>query len=66
MHIKKLLITKSGLKVYVKNVNKDLHTKFGLIKARDLKKKSGKIKSNTGKEFYIMPVSFMDKFIKMV
>jgi len=36
-----------------------------LIKSKDLKKNSGKIKSNTGKEFYIMPASFMDNFIKI-
>lgn len=30
-----------------------------------MKKAAGKIKSNTGKEFYIMPASFMDKFIKI-
>jgi len=65
MPIRKLLITKSGSKVYIRNLNKDQHTKFGLIKAKDLKKNRDKVKSNTGKEFYVLPASFIDKFIKI-
>jgi len=63
--IKKILITKDRKKFYVRDINKDVHTQFGLIKARDLKKKSGKIKSNTGKEFFIMPPGFADKFARI-
>lgn len=63
--IKKILIAKDGKRIYIREMNKDVHTQFGLIKTKDLKKKQGIIKSNTGKKFFIIPPSFTDKFAKI-
>ena len=66
MHtIKKILITKQGKKFYVRDLSKDFHTQFGYIKAKDLKKKKGKLISNTKKEFYIFEPSFIDVYKKI-
>ncbi|MBW2966307.1 methyltransferase, partial [Candidatus Woesearchaeota archaeon] len=58
----RILIAKEGKQFYVKDVGKDLHTQFGFIKSKDLKKKKGTVKTNTGKEFFIFPADFIDKF----
>ncbi len=63
--IKKVLITKEGKRFYIRDANKDVHTQFGLIKSKSLKKKSGIVKSNTGKQFFIMPSNFVDKFARI-
>lgn len=53
-----------GEKVYyIKDSSKDYHTEFGLIKAKDLKKK--KAKTNTGKEFFILEAGFIDNYRKI-
>ncbi|HGJ64178.1 TPA: methyltransferase domain-containing protein, partial [bacterium] len=44
------------------DINKDYHCSDGVFKAEDLKKTNGKIKSNTGKEFYIIEASFIDSY----
>ena len=61
--IKKILVAE-GKKFYVRDTNKDFHTQFGFVKASDLKKaKDGsKILSNTKKEFFVFPSSFIDSY----
>ncbi|MBW2993767.1 methyltransferase domain-containing protein [Candidatus Woesearchaeota archaeon] len=63
--IKKILITKNAKRFYVHDESKDLHTQFGMIKAKQLKRNKGKVKSNTGKEFFIMTPNFTDKFARI-
>lgn len=62
--IKKVLMDKEGNKFYIQDIDKDFHTKFGFIKSGDLKKKSGKIRSNMGKEFFIFTPGFSDRYRK--
>ena len=61
--MKKILFTKQGEKIYVKDSSKDFHTKHGYIKKQDLKKT--KATTNTGKKFYIVNPSFIDLFKKI-
>ena len=65
--IKKVLITKQGRKLYVRNLNEDLHTQYGFIKKGELKKaKNGDLlKSNTNEEFFIFNPSFIDLYRKI-
>lgn len=63
--IQKILINKQGRKFYIRDLSNDFHTQFGLITKKDLKKKSGLVKTNTGEEFYIFPPTFSDKFEKI-
>jgi len=64
MEIKRILI-KEDKKFFVKDITKDYHTQYGFIKAKDLKKKSGKVKTNTGKELSILEPGFIDVYKKI-
>ena len=58
-------MTKEGKKFYVKDLSKDMHTQFGYVKAKDLKKKNGtKVVSNTGTEFFMFNPEFIDLYKK--
>ena len=61
----KLLTNREGKKFFYKG--KDLHTKYGYIKQKDLEKaKPGKkVKTQLGKEFTVLPALFIDKLGKM-
>jgi tRNA (adenine57-N1/adenine58-N1)-methyltransferase len=64
--IKKILTTKEGKQFFIKDTSKDFHCQFGLVKAKDLKKKEGVIiKANTGKELVVSNPSFIDSFKKI-
>ncbi|MDP7141160.1 MAG: methyltransferase domain-containing protein [Candidatus Woesearchaeota archaeon] len=65
--IKKLLITDSGKRFFVKDLNADYHTQYGFIKKEDLKKaKEGTIlTSNKGIDFKIFNPSFIDIYSKI-
>lgn len=67
MGVEKILITKQGKKFYVKDSSKDFHTQFGFVKAEELKKaKPGSVlKTNTGKELYVLEPSFVDIYRKI-
>ena len=56
----KVLMNKLGKRFLVKDTTKDMHTQFGYFKKEDLKAKSGRIKTNTGKEFAIFDAYFID------
>lgn len=60
--IKKILITKEARKFYVRDENNDVHTEFGVIRKGFLKRNKGIVRSNKGKEFFIMPAGFTDRF----
>ena len=63
---KKLLISQEGKQFYLKDTSKDFHCQFGLVKAKDLKKKDGSIiKTNTKKELTIFSPSFIDTYKKI-
>ena len=59
-------MTKEGKEFYIKDTSTDYHCQFGLVKAKDLKKKDGSvIKTNTGKELTIFSPSFIDSYKKI-
>ena len=60
----KVLINKHD-KFLVKDLSKDFHTKYGFFKKEDLKKKSGKVISNTKKEFTVFDPCFIDLYKKI-
>ncbi|MEM2915754.1 MAG: methyltransferase domain-containing protein [Candidatus Woesearchaeota archaeon] len=46
---------------YIVDPTRDFHTKYGVVKAKDLKKKAGStVKTSTGKEFTIIDADFTD------
>ena len=47
--MQRILIDREGNKFFVSDANRDYHCQFGIFKANDFKKKSGVIKTNTGK-----------------
>ena len=62
----KILIHDSGKKFLVKDINKDFHSQFGLIKKEDLIKNNGsEIKTNTGKNLIILDAEAHDLFQKI-
>lgn len=65
--IKKILISKEGRKFYVTDIDKDMHTQFGFIKSKDIKKaKPGsEVKSNTNEKFTVLEPSFIDSYNKI-
>ncbi|MEK6948771.1 MAG: methyltransferase domain-containing protein [Nanoarchaeota archaeon] len=60
----KVLMNKND-KFLVKDTSKDYHTKHGFFKKEDLKKNSGTIKTNTGREFSIFNPYFIDLYRKI-
>jgi len=67
MGVEKILITPQGRRFYVRDSSKDLHTQYGFVKATDIKKaKPGSIlKTNTGKELFVLKPSFVDLYKKI-
>ncbi len=63
--IQKILIRKDGKQFYVKDLNRDFHTQFGFIKAKELKKKKGIVKTNKKEDFFIFPAGFVDRFKRL-
>lgn len=63
--IQKILIRKDGKQFYVKDLNRDFHTQFGVFKAKELKKKKGIVKTNKKEEFFIFPAGFIDRFKRL-
>jgi len=63
--IQKILLTKTGQEFFIKNLDRDYHTKFGFIKKSDLKKSNKLVKTNKGTEMYVLEASFTDKFKKI-
>ena len=60
----KVLMSKND-KFLVKDISKDYHTKYGFFKKEDLRKNSGAMKTNTGKEFSIFNPFFIDLYRKI-
>ncbi len=60
----KVLLTRQGKKFFVRDLENDFHTQYGLVKSSDLKKaKEGElVKTNTGKELFVMSPSFIDLY----
>ncbi len=65
MPVKKILYSKSGEKLHVRDVSKNFHSKHGFVDAADLNKKSGKVNTNLGNEFFIVEPSFIDLYNKI-
>jgi tRNA (adenine57-N1/adenine58-N1)-methyltransferase len=64
--LKKEVRTIKGMRYYLKDLNQDFHSKYGIISKKDLKKKDGSVlKSNTGKEFTIFTAQFADDFRRL-
>lgn len=64
---KKILMTKTGKKFFVKNLEEDFHTQYGYVAAAVLKKaKAGsKILTNTGVELFVAEPQFIDIYQKI-
>lgn len=60
--IQKILVRKDGKIFYVIDLNRDLHTQYGFIKAKDLKQNKGVVRTNIGERFSIFPAGFIDRF----
>ncbi len=62
-----LLISGTGKVFYIRDTNADFHTQFGYVSREDLKKaESGDVvKTNTGKELFVVAPSFSDIFRKI-
>lgn len=57
------LVTIDAQKIYfIEDNTKDYHCSDGVFRKEELKRSSGIIKSNTGKEFFIIDASFIDSF----
>ncbi len=67
MKIKKILETKQGERYFIKDLDRDFHTKYGIIKKEDLKKaKDGDIIfSDHHEECSVYPPSFIDNYKKI-
>ncbi|MEM4247333.1 MAG: methyltransferase domain-containing protein [Candidatus Woesearchaeota archaeon] len=53
--------TEREVQFYIEQPYKDFHTKYGVIKAKDLKKKPGSaVKTSMGKKFIIIDADFID------
>ena len=63
--VKKILMTREGKQYFVRDTSQDFHTQFGFVAKMDLKKRSGSVKSQTGKEFFIFDPSFIDSYRKI-
>lgn len=63
----KLFLLGDGASLFV-DIDKDLNTEFGIIKAADLKKArpGSKIKTHTGKVFYVVEPTVPDLFRKII
>ncbi len=62
--IKKILTTEEGRRFYVRSLTDDFHTQYGFVsKAAIAKAKPGDVvKTNTGKEFFVMEPAFIDLY----
>lgn len=67
MLIKKILETKQGEQYYVKDLDKDMHTKYGMIKSSDIKgaKDGDVVKSNKGEECVVYSPLYIDQYRKL-
>ncbi len=63
----KILITGNNKKFIVKDIDKDIHTNFGMISSEDIKKAAPGdiIKSNKGIEFSVSESLFIDMYAKI-
>ncbi|HLC64720.1 MAG TPA: rRNA adenine N-6-methyltransferase family protein [Candidatus Nanoarchaeia archaeon] len=59
------VLIQDGEKFFVKDDTKDYHTKFGYIKAKDLKKAGIEVETNLGKKFAVIQPSFVDFYEKI-
>jgi len=61
--IKKVIITREGNKFYIEDISRDYHCQFGVVKKQDFKK--SKVKTNTGKELFIIPAGKIDNYKRL-
>jgi tRNA (adenine57-N1/adenine58-N1)-methyltransferase len=61
----RVLMTAEGRKLFVRDIASDYHSEFGFVAKKDLKKKSGIVKTNTGKELFIFEPLFIDLYRKI-
>ncbi len=63
----KLLVSRSGMVFHIRDLNADFHTQYGFVSREDLKNAvNGEIvKTNTGKELFVISPSFTDLYSKI-
>ena len=49
---------------YIKDLDKDFHTDYGIVTKKDLKK-TGTIKTSSDKEFSLFDASFIDNYLRI-
>ncbi|MBI3033737.1 methyltransferase domain-containing protein [Candidatus Woesearchaeota archaeon] len=67
MKLEKVLVSGSGKLFYVKGLDADYHTQFGMVKKDDLRKAASgdSVKTNTGKELFVLSPGFSDLYRKI-
>jgi len=62
--MQRILVSTRGKSFLVKDISKDYHTKYGFVKASDLRK-GGLVRTNTNEEFFVVNACFMDRYNKI-
>lgn len=63
--IKKVLTTELGKRFFIRNLNADFHTNFGVISKKDLKSDASIIKSSNGTKLFMHKPAFIDLYTKI-
>src|SRR3989338_10222508 len=63
--IKKVLITEFGKRFFVRNIDQDFHTNFGVVSKKDLKSDSSVIKTSKGIKLFSHKPAFIDLYSKI-
>lgn len=63
--IKKVLTTELGKRFFIRNLNADFHTNFGVISKKDLKSDARIIKSSNGTKLFMHKPAFIDLYTKI-
>lgn len=63
--IKKVLITEFGKRFFVRNIDQDFHTNFGVVSKKDLKSDSSAIKTSNGTKLFAHKPAFIDLYSKI-
>ncbi|HIH43498.1 TPA: methyltransferase domain-containing protein [Candidatus Woesearchaeota archaeon] len=63
--IKKVLITEFGKRFFVRNVEQDFHTNFGVVSKKDLKSDASIIKTGNGTKLFAHKPAFIDLYSRI-
>ncbi|MBS3158032.1 methyltransferase domain-containing protein [Candidatus Woesearchaeota archaeon] len=63
--IKKVLITEFGKRFFVRNIEQDFHTNFGVVSKKDLKSDASVIKTANGTKLFAHKPAFIDAYSRI-